>query len=121
MYDLGLSIRKLSPSHSVEDYENNIQFQYDKAIKVEHMDRPKLTGSKALKVINPFSDKEVILISKEVESFNVSNDNSYILTSFARGYQESSIAALLLPKNKSPPGIIFLNAYYFQNTIYLKI
>lgn len=112
MYDLGLSIRKLSPARSVEDYENNIQFQYDKAIKVEHMEHPKITGSKALKVINPFSDKEVILISKEVESFNVSNDNSYILTSFARGYQESSIAALLLQKNKSPPGIIFLNAYY---------
>ena len=112
MYDLGLSIRKLSPSRSVEDYENSIQFQYDKAIKVEHMDHPKIKGSKALKVINPFSDKEAILISKEVESFNVSNDNSYILTSFARGYQESSIAALLPQKNKSPPRVIFLNAYY---------
>ena len=112
MYDFGLTIKKLSPSGPDRDYENNVQFKHDKAIKVEHVDQPKIAGSKALKVINPFSEGEAILVSKESGSIEVSKEESYILTNFARGYKESSQAALLHPKNKNPPGVILLNIFY---------
>ena len=111
IYDLGLSIKKLSPSNWTGDYENNTQFKYNKAIKVENIDQPKIAGSKALKITKPFSTREVILRSKAASSFNVLKNGSYILLTYARGYKELSQSALLLPKNKNPSGIIFLNMF----------
>ena len=111
IYDLGLSIKKLSPSNWTGDHENNTQFKYNKAIKVENIDQPKIAGSKALKITKPFSTREVILRSKAASSFNVLKNGSYILLTYARGYKELSQSALLLPKNKNPSGIIFLNIF----------
>lgn len=112
VYDLGLTIKKISPSDSDRDYENNTQFKHDKSTKIEHIDQPKIAGSKALKVINWFSGREAVLLSKESGSIDVLTNESYILTNFARGYQKLSQSALLHQKEKVPPGFILLNIYY---------
>jgi hypothetical protein len=110
IYDLGLSIRKFSHPNGTGDYENETQFKYDKSTKVEHINQPIIEGSKALKITKQ-SNQVSILRSQEIGSVNVSKDNSYILTSFARGHKELSQAALLYPIDKNPPGIILLNIF----------
>ena len=110
IYDLGLSIRKFPHPNATGDYENKTQFNYGKSTKVEHIDQPIIEGSKALKITTQPNHVST-LRSQKIESVNVSKDNSYILTSFARGYEELSQAALLHPINKNPPGIILLNIF----------
>jgi hypothetical protein len=110
IYDLGLSIRKFSHPNGKGDYENETQFNYNKSTKVEHINQPTIEGSKALKITKQ-SNQVSTLRSKKIGSVDISKDNSYILTSFARGYEELSQVALLHPINKNPSGIILLNIY----------
>jgi len=110
IYDLGLSIRKFSPPNGTRDYENETLFSFDKYTKVEHINQPIIEGSKALKVTKQ-SNQVSTLRSQKIGSVNVLKDNSYILTSFARGHEELSQAALLHPINKNPSGIILLNIF----------